>query len=66
MKWFGQTIEWENRYDEINQDYDKELVSLNKHLQLQGQEEAVLQSRLASLQDRISVEEHAARDEERQ
>eukprot|EP00975_Prorocentrum_lima_P055338 11606421-Prorocentrum_lima.AAC.1 len=33
--WYGQTIDWRNRYQEIKQYYDKEMLNLNAHLQLQ-------------------------------
>eukprot|EP00975_Prorocentrum_lima_P022576 4751514-Prorocentrum_lima.AAC.1 len=41
------------------------MQSLNAHVHMQSQQGALLQGQLASLQDGKSVEEQAARDEER-
>eukprot|EP00975_Prorocentrum_lima_P013329 2829573-Prorocentrum_lima.AAC.1 len=48
----------------MTQDFNKELEGLNATIHMQGQEAALLQGQLLPLQDRISVEEQAARDEE--
>eukprot|EP00975_Prorocentrum_lima_P038874 8165737-Prorocentrum_lima.AAC.1 len=38
--------EWRSTYDELKQDYSKEMLSLNAPIHMQGQEEALLQSQL--------------------
>eukprot|EP00975_Prorocentrum_lima_P062705 12887009-Prorocentrum_lima.AAC.1 len=61
----NQIVDRKTKHDALQKKYSDEMMSLQTHIEVQGHEQAVLQGQLASLQDRMRIQEQMARDEEK-
>eukprot|EP00975_Prorocentrum_lima_P069668 12927711-Prorocentrum_lima.AAC.1 len=53
-------------HDDLQKRHIDDVMNMQTQIKVQGNEEALLQAQIESLQDRMSVEEQRARDEEKE